>query len=343
MLLWVGSFVYLKYNSYSLDLESFSVATHYTSGNGFATDYVFKEEMYMKQEKLKALIRCVLCFVLAAAGMFLLMGLLSVVATISKNEFLLLALSGEQQDAVKGALSKLILSVSQYTPFIAVSILMATKAWKYKISDIGLTPIKKNWKDFVVGLLVGTVGISIAFLFLILSESIELTGWSFQYLDCVAITFVAYILVGFGEEIFFRGVIMLSLKPLGSKRLVAIVTAALFAVMHLGNNGVTVLAVGNLFVFGLFAAFCYICSGNIWLPIGFHITWNFVQGNIYGFHVSGNADYSLISHKVLNENLFTGGAFGPEGGLGVTIALVLCFTFAVWYYRNEEGGTCAER
>lgn len=299
-------------------------------------NYTMKEEMNMKQERLKALLRCCLCFVLAASGMFLLMGLLTGVATICKNEFLLLALSGKQQDAVKGALSKLILSILQYTPFIAVSILMTTKAWKYKLSDIGLTSIKKDWKAFVVGLFVGVAGISIAFLCLILSGSIKLTGGTFHYLNCVIITFLAYILVGFGEEIFFRGLIMLTLKPLGSKRLVAIVTAVIFAAMHLGNNGVTILAFGNLFFFGLFATFCYIRSGNIWLPIGFHITWNFVQGNIYGFHVSGNADYSLISHKVLKENLFTGGAFGPEGGLGVTIALFLCFAFAFLYYRNTK-------
>lgn len=289
----------------------------------------------MKREKLNGIMRCMLCFVLTVAGMLIVLGAFSIIVYLSRNEFLMKLFNGEQKEPILGAFAKLILTILQYAAFIIIPILLATKAWKYKIADMGLTPIKKDWKDFVIGLIAGAAGISIAFLCLILSGSIQLTGWSFTYLNCVMIELVCYIIVGFGEEIFFRGALMLSLKRVGNKRLIVILTSAVFAAMHLGNYGITVLAFANLFLFGLFAAFCFIRSKNIWLPIGFHITWNFVQGNVYGFHVSGNTDYSLVSQKVLKETAFTGGAFGPEGGIGVTIALILCFVFAVWYYRKQ--------
>lgn len=288
----------------------------------------------MKQEKLKAIIRCILGLFLCVAGMLILMGLVSVLAGITHNEFLMNMFAGTQKDPVVGAFSKIIICILQYTPFVLIALLMAIKVWKYKISDLGLTPIKKDWKDFVVGLIAGAAGISIAFLCLILSGSIKVTGCSMRYGECVLISFVAYIIVGFGEEIVCRGLLMLSLKPLRSKIFIAVFTSVLFAAMHLGNNGISLLAFFNLFLFGLFAAYCFIRSGSIWLPIGFHITWNFVQGNIYGFHVSGNSEYSLVSHNVLKDNIFTGGEFGPEGGLGVTIALLLCYAFAYMYYRN---------
>ena len=223
----------------------------------------------MKQEKLKGITRCLLCFVLTVAGMFIVMVLFSVVANLSGNKFLMNLLNGGQKEPILSAFAKLIMTILQYVAFIMVPILLATKAWKYKIADMGLTPIKKDWKDFVIGLITGAAGISIAFLCLILSGSIQLTGWSFRYVNCVMIELVCYIIVGFGEEIFFRGALMLSLKRIGNKRLVVILTSAIFAAMHLGNNGITVFAFGNLFLFGLFAAFCFIRSKNIWLPIVF--------------------------------------------------------------------------
>ena len=73
------------------------------------------------------------------------------------------------------------------------------------------------------------------------------------------------------------------------------------------------------------------------MPIGFHITWNYFQGNIWGFLVSGTvAEGSMYQVKVLEENLINGGAFGPEGGLIVTGILVLTFIFVMYYYRNNS-------
>ncbi len=58
--------------------------------------------------------------------------------------------------------------------------------------------------------------------------------------------------------------------------------------------------------------------------------WNFAQGNIFGVSVSGmDIMASVFSFAPTNEGeLINGGTFGLEGGLAVTIVLILA-TIAV--------------
>ncbi len=131
---------------------------------------------------------------------------------------------------------------------------------------------------------------------------------------------------------------MLALKETKNKGMVIGLPAVIFAALHLSNNGVTLLAVVNLICCGLLVGYCFYQSGSIWLPIGLQIFWNFVQGNIYGFHVSGVNNNSLLQLKTIRENIVTGGEFGPEGGLGVTIALCLSFVYVIFRYRKSPKG-----
>lgn len=136
---------------------------------------------------------------------------------------------------------------------------------------------------------------------------------------------------------------MLALRETKSKVMILAIPAVVFGLMHLGNNGISVMAVINLILYGLLAGYCFYRSGNIWLPAGFHITWNFVQGNVYGFSVSGFRTSSFTKTVVVKETPFTGGAFGPEGGIGVTIALVIIFVGVYYYYRNRPASAFMEQ
>jgi membrane protease YdiL (CAAX protease family) len=106
--------------------------------------------------------------------------------------------------------------------------------------------------------------------------------------------------------------------------------------MHGMNLNVTVIALINIFLVGLLFAYMTIKSENLWMAIGYHITWNYFQGNIFGFEVSGNVVEGVYSTKSVTESVINGGKFGPEGGLIVTAIILLGFVYIKYIYRRAR-------
>jgi hypothetical protein len=82
---------------------------------------------------------------------------------------------------------------------------------------------------------------------------------------------------------------------------------------------------------GLFLASGYLRTRQLWLPIGLHIGWNFFEGPLFGFAVSGTGPFTLIRQVPTGPELLTGGAFGPEAGLIVLPALGIGLILINWY------------
>ena len=118
---------------------------------------------------------------------------------------------------------------------------------------------------------------------------------------------------------------MMSMSRRSNAVVAAVVSSVAFALLHMMNNGISVLAFINLFLFGLFAALYMLKRGNIWGVCGVHSLWNFVQGNFYGVSVSGISKLSTILNisSVKTKSLINGGDFGLEGGLAVTIVYTI--------------------
>lgn len=292
-------------------------------------------------KELSAQLNLILCLLMSLGMLLAVMVSVNIFAPLTKNHMLLI-LTGKEKVAnpLEDGRFKLMASVLQNIPLIGGIVLTVIHIWKKPLSELGLTSLKLNWKDALTGLLLGFAGITIALICLLASGSVSITSFTgSQYGVTIFLSFLSYILVAFGEEILARGGCMLALKPSHNRRLILLFPSIIFAAMHFGNEGVTPLAIINLTGFGLYASYCFYRSDNIWLPIGFHLTWNFVQGNVYGFHVSGTTNYSLVKMKIIKETIFTGGAFGPEGGLGVTIALIIMFVITYFYYKNRPASS----
>ena len=133
-----------------------------------------------------------------------------------------------------------------------------------------------------------------------------------------------FLFQGMFEEAMCRGYIMVSLARKNSVLLAVIVNASIFGLMHAFNPGFGPLPVVNLVLFGFFASVYMLRTGNIWGVAAIHSIWNFVQGNFFGLSVSGMPLMPTVFRFSSTDNaLISGGDFGPEGGLPVTVVLVV--------------------
>jgi hypothetical protein len=119
----------------------------------------------------------------------------------------------------------------------------------------------------------------------------------------------------------------LNFEKIGSQASVwiaLILTSILFGWLHSANPNATAASTFMLVFAGLLLGLGYILTGELAIPIGFHITWNFFQGNIFGFPVSGTTPQaSFIQINQSGPSAWTGGAFGPEAGLLGLFAYIL--------------------
>ena len=217
------------------------------------------------------------------------------------------------------------------TPIIAWKLTM-----KRKLSEMGLITLKSHTAELMIGLALGIVSITVVFAALVLSGRAEVHSWTPRFASSQFIFLIGFIFVGFAEEIFGRGYVMSVLRQTKNKPVIVIVSALIFSLLHSANPGIGPLPYINLVLFGIFTAYIYLRSGNIWMCIGYHITWNYFQGYVYGFKVSGTNSQGMLTTSFPKDSLLNGGAFGPEGGFFVTAVILLGILFVKFYYKNSQ-------
>ena len=149
--------------------------------------------------------------------------------------------------------------------------------------------------------------------------------------------FLGFMLQGMEEEVVCRGYFMISLSRRSPMWLAVLLNAAVFALGHILNPGAGIFPMINLIIFGIFASLCMLRTGNIWGIGAIHTIWNYVQGNFYGLPVSGMADMpSLMRFELSGSPLISGGEFGPEGGLPVTIVYLIGILLTLFLPEKER-------
>ncbi len=129
-----------------------------------------------------------------------------------------------------------------------------------------------------------------------------------------------------GEELLFRGYgFQVLLKPMGEFATI-LPMSVLFGLAHSNNQSATTLGLVNTTLWGLLFGLAFLRSRDLWLPIGLHYGWN-ITLPLFGVNLSGftmNITGYAIEWQVSDR--WSGGAYGPEGGLLTT--MVLAFLFA---------------
>jgi len=145
-----------------------------------------------------------------------------------------------------------------------------------------------------------------------------------------------FILVAFNEETLFRGYLFQRLVAGLGEWPTQILMALFFAYAHWHNPGMVgatkVWATVNIALAAVLLGLCYLKTKSLALPIGVHLGWNFTQGNLLGFGVSGTTDAQGLLTPVFHGKAewITGGAFGLEASLPCVIicgAAILALLF----------------
>ena len=129
------------------------------------------------------------------------------------------------------------------------------------------------------------------------------------------------LMVSFTEELAFRGylytVFAMETGIMGG----ALISSALFAIMHSFNPGATWISAVNIFVASVFLALLFNLRRSLAAPIAFHAAWNYML-ELLGSPVSGLVYGANILKIKLGDPTISGGEFGLEGGLAATFPLV---------------------
>lgn len=126
------------------------------------------------------------------------------------------------------------------------------------------------------------------------------------------------------EEIAYRCYAFRMINKRHPAYVAVLFSAVIFAVTHLGNSGVGILAVINIVLIGIFLAETVFYFDNIYLAIGFHTLWNFTQNFILGLPNSGTqAVYSLWGIESQSDSMLYSTAFGIESTLTTTILTII--------------------
>jgi len=238
-----------------------------------------------------------------------------------------------------GMREQLILQFSGFIGTALVVFLFRKYIDRKSIKSIGFS-FNNRFKDIGLGFIYAVIILGLGSLILWVTGSVE-----FKYLELnilsIFMSFLLFIVVSLNEEIFVRGYLLNNLMTGMNKFWALLLSAAIFTSLHLLNPNLSVLGVTNLLLAGILLGASYIYTKNLWFPISLHLFWNFLQGPIFGYSVSGQNIKSLFSVELVGNETLNGGEFGFEGSLLCTIMLIVSIASIMVYYRKQELKTVA--
>jgi len=215
------------------------------------------------------------------------------------------------------------------------TILYCTKIEKRSLLSMGFSR-KGIAKEYLMGYGIGAGTFVIAILICVAAGTAKIS-FSGGNIGLILLFFLGYLIQGMSEEVLVRGFFMVSVARKNSVLCAVIWSSVIFALLHIFNSGLTLLALVNLALYGVEMALYMIVRGDIWGVCAIHSAWNFVQGNIFGVRVSGMpVCESLFTTEMFGSHWINGGSFGIEGGLAETFVSVAVIVILLIIARKRR-------
>lgn len=188
-------------------------------------------------------------------------------------------------------------------------------------------------RDILIGIVAGSVIVLVGFLILIQINEIQYISSEFSFLQLLT-GMSLFATVAVAEELLMRGYVLNNFLISFNKYVALFLSSFVFGLLHFMNPDYSFLSFVNLFLAGVFLGLPYLFNKNLWFPFAAHFSWNFVQGTILGFDVSGVNVYSIVDHEYTSATIWNGGGFGWEGSLICTILLTVSIGVLYFIYRR---------
>ncbi len=221
-----------------------------------------------------------------------------------------------------GIATELALFLSAAIPAFVAS-LLEKRPW----GTYGLPPRRSGIPHFFTGLAVGFAALSSLLLMISFSGGfvlgpIQLHGS--EIARYAVLWGIAFLLVGFFEEFFFRGYSLFTLATGSNFWVSGIILSVVFGAVHLNNGGEDWFGALNAGLVSLIFVFSLWRTGSLWFAVGAHASWDWAESFFYGVPDSGNKSVgTLFSPHFAGNKWITGGSVGPEGSVYALVALLL--------------------
>ena len=203
------------------------------------------------------------------------------------------------------------------------------------LSLLGMS-LRGRGKDLLAGLGVAVLLYAVGFGTSLLMGIIEIASVQWVPRDLLG-TLLFFLLVAVTEEVMLRGFVLGRMLSAGMNRFVALfLSSALFSAMHLFNPNFALLPFVNILLAGCLLGASFLYTRNLCFPVVLHWFWNWLQGPVLGYEVSGmDSGETLLTLRLTGSDLLTGGSFGFEGSLLCTVLLVVGTLAIVGYYERR--------
>jgi membrane protease YdiL (CAAX protease family) len=215
---------------------------------------------------------------------------------------------------------------------VLAALLMIFRVFKqYDFADVFIVR-KQLFGAFAKGTLIGFILLSLCAFLAYLTGYVSFS-WGSISISIFVGYILLYILVAVFEEFIFRSFPLFVFAERYPNWLAILLTSLLFGIAHFGNPGFTWLAMLNITLAGVLFAILILIYRHIYWAVGIHFGWNFTQGVLMGYKVSGTNAVGILNATPKGSALLSGGDFGIESSLICTGLLLIMITFLLVKYR----------
>ena len=243
--------------------------------------------------------------------------------------------------AILGGLPKTSNIIFVLLAIVATVAVFVARRWLDKKSfvSLGFGNPRNAWKDVMFGFFLS--GVMAATVFGVMWQfdligDVQISAPDAAAVGTLTMLLLVTVLIGYWEELFFRGYLFQNMVEGLGLRPAVIVSCLLYGAAHAANPNAGITSTVIIVLFGYLRLYGYLATGLLWLSIGMHIGWNFFQGPVFGYAASGQTDIaSLLTHQPSSADWLSGGKFGPEASV-ITIPVVLLALLAMRFWAASR-------